>query len=312
MLWYVLVEEMTKVRSIFGTNFSKIVFASYLVFVPPTSLYHMFLEPNLAEAVKVGGSLLSLFISVPTVLVFLVIVVSLEVAARAHGGRGLFGWLRLLPWRNPAMSAIGMAVVNLAIGGALAFVLIQEKFAAMISDTFFIPAYFHFLTVGTVTLTMVAALLYVIPGLTNRPVWRPSVLARLPYVATLGLVLFGGAGAAAGLMGAPRRVFDVTYQGGAPAAWGTLMAIVGVGAAIMASALAIYVYGLARMLVGPSRAARPLATEFVSVAWGDSAAGGAAWTGLIAVAALLVATFGLTVMAFELLEGLPILGAGGH
>jgi cytochrome c oxidase subunit 1 len=43
LVWYVLVEALTGVKSIFGARFSKIVFALYLVFVPPTSLYHMFL-----------------------------------------------------------------------------------------------------------------------------------------------------------------------------------------------------------------------------------------------------------------------------
>ena len=83
VLWYVLIENVTGVKSVFGSNFSKIIFALYLIFVPPTSLYHMFLEPDLAETVRVGGSLLSLFIAVPTVLVFLVIVASLECHARA-------------------------------------------------------------------------------------------------------------------------------------------------------------------------------------------------------------------------------------
>jgi len=238
-VWYVLVEALTGVKSIFGARFSKIVFALYLVFVPPTSLYHMFLEPNLAEGVRVAGSLLSLFISVPTVTVFLVIVASLEVHARAHGAKGLFGWIGMLPWRNPAMSAIGFAVVNLALGGALSFVLIQEKLAALLSDTFFVPGYFHFLTVGTVTLTFLAALLYVLPALTGRPLWRPEVLRWMPHLASAGLALFGGAGIAAGYAGVPRRVLEVSYDGAAPAAWTALMSVVGSGGALMTAALLV-------------------------------------------------------------------------
>ncbi|MFQ5939595.1 MAG: cbb3-type cytochrome c oxidase subunit I, partial [Alphaproteobacteria bacterium] len=38
VLWYVLMEEIAGVESIFGRRFSKIVFALYLIFVPPTSL----------------------------------------------------------------------------------------------------------------------------------------------------------------------------------------------------------------------------------------------------------------------------------
>ena len=139
LVWYVLVRELTGVTSSFGGRFSKLVFSLYLVFVPPTSLYHMFLEPGLAPSIRVLGSILSLFVGVPTVAVFLLLTISLEQHARAQGARGLLGWLKRLPWHEPAMTALGMAVVNLALGGTFAFVLIQEKLAPLLSDTFFVP-----------------------------------------------------------------------------------------------------------------------------------------------------------------------------
>lgn len=313
LVWYVMVETLTGVSSIFGARFSKIVFATYLVFVPPTSLYHMFLEPNLTEPVRVTGSLLSLFISVPTVTVFMVIVASLEVHARAHGARGLFGWIGMLPWRNPAMSAIGLAVVNLALGGALSFVLIQEKLAPLLSDTFFVPGYFHFLTVGTVTLTFLAALLYALPALTGRSLWRPDALRWLPHLTTTGLALFGAAGVAAGYLGAPRRALEISYDGAAPGIWTALMSVVGVGGTLMTIALLVYVLALFRNLI-PMRTApsRPALSE---VRWDGSAiAAERAWTGPLAVLLLVGLTVGFTVIAFEVLRAVPLVatGGGGH
>ena len=313
VMWYVLVEVVAGVKSIFGQRFSKYVFATYLIFVPPTSIYHMFLEPNLAPGVRVMGSMLSLFISVPTVLVFLILVASLEAYARAQGVRGLFGWIRRLPWKNPAMSAMGMAVVNLAIGGVFAFVLIQEKLAPLLSDTFFVPGYFHFLTLGTVTLTFIAALLYVIPGITGHALWRPAVLASLPYVTTFGLLIFGGAGIAAGYSGVPRRVFDVTYQGDAPGSWAVLMAFVGVGAVFMAAALAVYVYGLFRTLLWPARKMSVETSGLAAASWGGVIVGrSSAWVGPLAVLVLVLAMYAFTSIAFEVMSGLSVEASGGH
>jgi cytochrome c oxidase subunit 1 len=310
VVWYVLAEALTGVKSIFGARFSKIVFAMYLVFVPPTSLYHMFLEPNLSEPVRVAGSLLSLFISVPTVTVFLVIVASLEVHARAHGARGLFGWIAMLPWRNPAMSAMGFAVLNLALGGALSFVLIQEKLAPLLSDTFFVPGYFHFLTVGTVTLTFLAALAYVLPALTGRALWRPDVLRWMPHAASAGLLLFGGAGVAAGYLGVPRRMLEVSYDGAAPAVWGGLMALVGAGGALMSAALVVYLYAFARTVLPAARARAGSALPEVN--WGGAQLDGArAWSGPLAVVVLLALTVGFTAIAFELMRSLPLAASGG-
>ncbi len=313
LLWYVLVEVIAGVKSIFGRRFSKIIFALYLIFVPPTSLYHMFLEPGLADAVKVTGSVLSLFIGVPTVMVFLVIVASLESHARAQGARGLFGWIRMLPWGNPAMAAIGMAVVNTALGGIFAFVLIQEKLAPLLSDTFFVPGYFHFFTLGTVTLTLIAALMYVIPGLTGRQLWRPALLAKLPYVMTFGLLVFGAAGITAGYLGVPRRLFDVAYEGRAPEVWGTLMTIVGIGAAFMTAALALYVAGLVFTLIGRRVEAGAETANLPVVSWGGAAVGGqAAWVGPLSVVVLVAGMYLFTALGFEIMQDLPIVSVGGH
>jgi cytochrome c oxidase subunit I len=312
LVWYVLVAELTGVRSIFGDAFSKRVWAIYLLFVPPTSLYHMFLDPGLTPSVRALGSLLSLFISVPTVAVFLILVASLEADGRARGALGVFGWLRLLPWREPGMSAIAMAIVNLALGGAFAFVLIQEKLAPLLSDTFFVPAYFHFLTVGAVSLSLLAALGRVIVGLTGRPLPAARLLTGLPYLVTAGLVLFGGAGMWAGLMGMPRRVMAVDYDGAAPAAWAVLSPLIGIGGAVMAAGVLAYAAVLLAALpwrlgrAGADMAMPGGATRAIS-----GTPTGPAWAAPIFVGALVAAMFLATAAAFILMRGLPLLGAGG-
>lgn len=319
ILWYVLMQALTGVKSIFGERFSKIVFSMYLVFVPPTSLYHMFLEPDLPKLVQVGGSILSLFVSVPTLTAFLIIVASLEVHARTQGGpqqaRGLFGWMRLLPWRHPSMSAMGVAVLSMALGIVFAFVLIQAQLAPLLSDTFFVPAYFHFFTLGTVSMTLLAALAVVLPALGGRPLWRPEVLRWLPWLAFAGLLVFGAAGIAAGYLGVPRRVMDVSYQQQAPLMWQPLMAVVAVGGGVMAFALSAFALGIAASLVG-SRRATP-APEKLTVSWGDTVLPPAtrAWVGPISVLVIVVAMYAFSALGFELMQALPVTAVGtdgGH
>ncbi|GAA0577272.1 cbb3-type cytochrome c oxidase subunit I [Caenispirillum bisanense] len=313
VVWYVLATHLTGVTSIHGARLSKLVFAAYLVFVPPTSLYHMFLEPDLAPGVRVAGSLLSLFVSVPTVAAFAIIVSSLEASTRAQGGvGGLFGWMRRLPWQNPAMAAMGWAAVNMMLGLVFAFVLIQEKLAPMLSDTVFVPAYFHFFAVGVLTQTFLAAMMVMLPALGGGSLWRPAVLRRMPALVTLGLVVFAAAGIAAGAMGVPRRVFDIGYGGGAPAAWPVLMAVMGVGATLFAAAIGTLAYGVVRTLPArPQRAAaEPL--PVVDLRPGAGGIGAApAWTGPLSVAALVAGMYVATIFAFQLLNSLPLTALGG-
>lgn len=309
LMWYVLVQALTGVKSVFGERFSKIVFSAYLIFVPPTSLYHMFLEPDLPGVVRVTGSLLSLFVSVPTLTAFLIIVASLEVHARSQGARGLFGWLGRLPWRHPAMAAVGLAVVNMGFGIVFAFVLIQERLAPLLSDTFFVPGYFHFFTVGTVSLTLLAALAVMMPALSGGRLALPGLMRLMPWLATAGLLVFGGAGVAAGYLGVPRRLIDSTYGGEAPALWQELMAAVGVGGAAMALALAVFALGVAAALV-PRRTA---SAELAVVRWGGVAVrpGAAAWVGPVSVLLIVAAMYAFTALGFELMQALPVTATGG-
>jgi cytochrome c oxidase subunit 1 len=307
LVWYVLVRELTGVASSFGGRFSKVVFSLYLVFVPPTSLYHMFLEPGLAPSIRVLGSILSLFVGVPTIAVFLIITISLEQHSRARGARGFLGWLRALPWREPAMAALGMAVINLAVGGTLAFVLIQEKLAPLLSDTFFVPGYFHLLTVGTVSLTLLGAFAYLAPALAGAELPARAWLRRLPWLISPALWAFAFAGVAAGLAGLPRRVMDAGYDGGAPADWAVLTTILALAGVVMAVGLLAYASTIAATWLrrSPERravAALPPAPEGPLVA---------AWGGPAAVLALLLAMYAATAVAFELMQALPIAASGG-
>lgn len=305
VMWYVLVQDLCGITSIFGPRFSKVVFSLYLIFVPPTSLYHMFLDPGLDAGVRAVGSLLSLLIGIPTILMFLVIVASLEAHARAAGARGLFGWVARLPWGDPAMAAVGMAVVNLALGGTFAFVLIQERLAPLLSDTFFVPAYFHFLTLGTVTLTFLGAFTLLIPGLAGLRLMAVPWLARLPVLLTLALAVFGAAGLTAGYLGVPRRVIDIGYDGAGPAPWSTLLSIVGVAGA----AMAVIVLGYVLILVSAwLRRMAPIPAA--PSAFSGQTAAGPAWTGPLAIAVLLGAMYAATWLSFVLLRSLPVVAGG--
>ena len=309
LVWYVLVRELTGVVSIFGGRFSKLVFALYLVFVPPTSLYHMFLEPGLAPAVRALGSILSLFVGVPTIAVFLIVTISLEAHARARGGHGLFGWLKTLPWHDPAMSAIGAAVVNLALGGVFAFVLIQERLAPLLSDTFFVPAYFHLLTVGTVTLTLLGALAHLVPALAGSALPARAWLQRLPWLVSAALWVFALAGVTAGLSGLPRRVIDAGYDAAAPSSWAVLPIFVALAGLVMAAGLLLYAGTLASAWLRPASRERDVPPAAASLAGPGTLA--AAWSGPLAVLVLLLGMYAATAIAFELMQALPIAAAGG-
>lgn len=310
LVWYVLAEATTGVKSIYGERFSKGVFSLYLLFMPPTFLYHLFLDPAIPGTVKAMGSLLSLLIGVPTLLVFLIIVSSIEASAKADPRIAARGWFRALPWGNPAFAAMGMAALSAFGGGVVSYVLQQEKLAALLSDTFAVPGYFHFFTVGMVTLSFLGLLCYLLPALRDRRLWGAGGLRLLPYGLLVGVYLFGVAGVVAGFLGVPRRTFEISYGGAAPGAWEGLMALVGVGGLLMVLVLGAFVFILGRHLFrmreGVGRPVEELpALELVPIRAGMGRAP-AAWA---ATAVLIAAMWGLTSLAFEIMRRWPLVGS---
>ncbi|MBM3642578.1 MAG: hypothetical protein FJX15_15015, partial [Alphaproteobacteria bacterium] len=172
--------------------------------------------------------------------------------------------------------------------------------------------YFHFLTLGTVTLTFLAGFVVALPALTGRELSAPAWLARLPWLATFGLAIFGAAGIAAGYLGVPRRTLSVAYDGLAPPVWSALMAGVGTGAAIMGAAMIAYVAIVAASLLRRARAGADV--PVVDWGGGEAIAAERAWVGPLAVLVLLAAMYAFTALAFNLLRALPVvaIGGGGH
>lgn len=222
-VWYALAKHTTGAQSVLGERFSKAVFTVYPLIVPPTFLYHLFLAPGVPAAVKTVGSLLSLFIGVPTIIVSVVVLGMMEARARQQGAGGAFGWLRRLPWGEPAFSGLAMGMLTFGVGGAFAYALLSEGLAPLLHGTFVVPGYFHAFTSAGVTLTFMAALYALLPVLTGRQLWGRAAAQLQPYLLTAGTVIFVVFGVLAGFQGVPRRVADIAYGGSAPASWAPLM-----------------------------------------------------------------------------------------
>lgn len=306
-VWYALAKHTTGAQSVFGERFSKGVFTIYPVVVPPTFLYHLFLAPEVPAGLKTVGSVFSSFIGVPTLIVSVVVVGMLEARMRALGPGGPFGWLRPLPWGNPAFGSLMMGMVTFALGGAFAYALLSEGLAPLLHNTFAVPGYFHAFTSAGVTLTFMGALYALLPPLSGRQL-RPFALAQVqPYLMAAGTTVFVLFGVAAGYAGVPRRVSGIDYAGSAPSSWSLLMDVtMGVGALLMVAAGALFLTVAVTTLL----AGRPVtAAETAAVTGTDRAAeaGPAPISWFAAMPAVLVVLMivGVSIMSFEIVRRWP-------
>ncbi len=305
VIWYVLAKHIIGANSVFGERFSKAVFTVYPIVVPPTFLYHMFLSPDISQGTKTVGSIMSLFVGVPTIIVAVVVLGMMEARVRAAGHTGAFGWLRHLPWGNPAFAAMILGIATFGLGGIFAYILLSEGLAELLHGTFAVPGYFHAFTAAGVTLTFMAASYYLVPLLCGRQLWALTLARLQPYVTAAGTFIFVAFGVAAGFQGVPRRVPDIDYGGATPDSWALLMNITeAVGGLLMAAGGAAFVLVIAGTLLAGRRVTAPEETlrgleAKVLPARARPVMTWAAAAPAVVVAALMVA---VTVVSFELVS----------
>ena len=80
-------------------------------------MHHLFMDPEHGSGFKFVQAMLTFMVVLPTLLTVYTITASLEIAGRLRGGKGLFGWIRALPWDEPMVLAVALSLVLLGPGG---------------------------------------------------------------------------------------------------------------------------------------------------------------------------------------------------
>jgi cytochrome c oxidase subunit 1 len=266
VLWYTVIPKVAGGK-LFSDAVTRVVFVQFVLFSTPVGLHHQFTDPGISNGWKLVHTFTTYAIMFPSLVTAFTVIASLELAGRARGGSGTFGWIRALPWRDPFFSGVALAMVTFALGGFGGAINAAYAMNAMVHNTAWIQGHFH-LTVGTaVALTFMGATYWLMPRLTGRAIAWPRVASAQPYLWFVGMQCFSLPSHIAGLMGMPRRVYTGEFQGvEAAQAWVPLVNISAVGGVILFVSAICYVgVVVASVLVSPrgARAAIEYADSLV-------------------------------------------------
>jgi cytochrome c oxidase subunit 1 len=304
---YVLVELTTGAHSVYRKTVAKALFLMYPAVVPPTFVYHLMADPTITQGIKIIGSALSLLVWIPSLLHMFIVTGMMEAHMRS-AGHGLFGWIRHLPWKNPAFASLIMGMFTFGIAGGLTAILLQEQTASLLHGTFAVPAYIHPMVVGAASLIYMGITYYGVSIGMKRDLWG-SALARIqPYLLSVALLIFAWAGTLAGYAGAPRRTADISFGGAAPPSWDTLMNVaMGVGGTLtlIAGVLFFVVIGMT-LLAGRKLSDSELGADLSMLAVTPTREFRYTPTALIPGALFVVIVLMFTAGAFGIMRGWPI------
>jgi cytochrome c oxidase subunit 1 len=230
---------------LYSDTMGRIAFALFLVFAMPIGVHHLFADPMVGSGFKMMHTIFTGMVAVPTLLTIFTITATVELAARARGGRGLLGWLRALPWDNPAMLAVAFSFVLLGLGGAGGMINMSYQLDSTIHNTQWITGHFHLIFAGAIVIMYFVIAYDLWPHLTGHALGSPHLVRTQLWLWFVGLMILTLPWHWAGLLAMPRRMayFDYSSPELAPEAWTVAVSSVG-GALVLASGL-LFVYILA-------------------------------------------------------------------
>lgn len=233
---------------------ARLAFLLFLLLSTPVGFHHQFADPGIDPTWKMIHSILTFFVAVPSLMTAFTIAASLEFAGRLRGGKGLFGWIRALPWDNPAFVAPVLGLLGFIPGGAGGIVNASFTLDYVVHNTAWIPGHFHLQVASLVTLTAMGSLYWLLPNLTGKPIsdGQRRLGLAVVWLWFIGMMVMALGLHWAGLLNVPRRSYiaqvpDAYPQAAVPMVFNVLAGI------ILLVALLLFIYGLFSVLLSRER-----------------------------------------------------------
>ncbi|MEP6790002.1 MAG: cbb3-type cytochrome c oxidase subunit I [Ramlibacter sp.] len=299
---------------LYSDTMGRVAFVLFLVFSMPIGIHHLFADPQVGAGFKFVHAVFTAMVSVPTLLTVFTIVASVEIAARLRGGKGAFGWVKALPWQNPAMLAVTFAFIMLGFGGAGGIINMSYQLNETIHNTQWITGHFHLIFGGAIVIMYFVIAYDLWPQLMRCAPLSARLQRTQLWLWFIGMMVMTMPWHWVGLLGMPRRMayYDYSHPALQPLAWGVVASVIG-GLLLVASAfLFIYILAAARrgaaVQAGPYRFSTAVhETTHVPAALNSFGL----WVALMI--SLTVVNYGFPIVQLALLDGasVPVIPVGG-
>lgn len=212
MCWYAIVPKIIGGK-IFSDSLARFAFLLFLLFSIPVGFHHQLLEPGIDPFWKYIQVVLTFAVAVPSLMTAFALFATFETRGRELGGKGLFGWMKKLPWHDVRFVAPFIGMVAFIPGGAGGLINASHQLNQVVHNTIYITGHFHLTVATTVILTFFGITYWLVPSITGRKL-TPTInkLGIIQAIIwTIGMTIMSGAMHIVGLFGAPRRSSFSTY-----------------------------------------------------------------------------------------------------
>lgn len=244
MAWYVIVPKIIGGK-IFSDSLARMSFVLLLLFSIPVGFHHQLLEPGIDPAWKFLQVVLTFLVVIPSMMTAFSLFATFESFGRSKGAKGLFGWVKKLPWGDARFTVPFIGMLAFIPGGAGGIVNASHQMNQVVHNTIWVTGHFHLTVATAVVLTFFGIAYWLIPHLTGRTFTnKMNKIAMIQGITwAIGMTFMSGAMHAAGLLGAPRRSAYSEYGGAAQAAeWIPYQIAQAVGGSILFISIILMLY----------------------------------------------------------------------
>ncbi|MGD8266199.1 MAG: b(o/a)3-type cytochrome-c oxidase subunit 1 [Chromatiales bacterium] len=227
-------------------HMARLAFIMLFVFSVPIGFHHLYMDPFQAAGWKFLHMTGTFMVAVPTLITGFTVIASMELAGRLRGGKGLFGWLKTLPWDNPMVLATGLAMLLLTVGGFGGVVNASYSMNAMVHNTQWVTGHFHLIFGGTTVMMYFAIAYYLWPKMTGKELFSLSMARKQLWLWFFGMIVLTLPWHQIGITGQPRRISSTPYDAELTQMWGTSEFLMIVGGVILFISALLLVINLLR------------------------------------------------------------------
>ena len=193
----------------------RIAFFGFLLLSIPIGVHHQYSDPSITQGVKFFQGMLTFGVAIPSFITAFTLAASLEYAGKKRGSKGWFGWMGKLPYLDKSNFLFAYFICGLILfifGGLTGIVNASYQLNTVIHNTAWLPGHFHMTVAGPVFLAIIGMSTYLYSKMSGKKIFMPAVNVIIPYLWTIGILIFSTGLMWGGLIGEPRRTnLGITY-----------------------------------------------------------------------------------------------------
>ncbi len=207
VMYYTMLPKLAGGK-LFSDFAGRLTFLWLVLYSAPVGIHHQFTEPGISSTWKFVHAFFTMLVAVPSFVTAFTLAASLEHGAREQGGRGLLGWWSKLPYIDKdrwLFSYLFAGLVIFIFGGVTGVINASYNLDTVVHNTSWLPAHFHQTVAGPVFLSYIGMSLFLVAQLTGKEVKFKTLNVWMPYIWTLGIMIFSTGLFIGGAGGEPRR-----------------------------------------------------------------------------------------------------------